>query len=95
MILKNILKDFRDYYQLKRHQENWIKIRGNNFTRAGNKFPVSCVKVGDYTYGILNIHYYNQPEEHLEIGRYCSIANNVHFFTGGGSHIQSYYVVSV
>lgn len=93
MILKNMLKEFRDYYQLKRHQEKWIKVRGNNFTRAGNRFPVSCVTVGDYTYGVLNIHYYNQPEEHLTIGRYCSIANNVDFFTGGGhafNHLTSY-----
>lgn len=92
-VLKSVLRDFRDYIRLKKHQENWLRKRGNNFTRAGNMFPLSCVTVGDYTYGTLNIHYYNQPEEHLSIGRYCSIANNVNFFTGGGhafSHITSY-----
>lgn len=83
MIVKDMLRDFRNYYRLKKHQEQWLKARGNNFTRAGNRFPISCVTVGDYTYGILNIHYYNKPEERLLIGRYCSIANNVHFFTGG------------
>ena len=93
MILKDMLKDLRQYYRKKKCQAEWLKIRGNNFTQMGNIVPFSCVNVGDYTYGTLNIYYYNQPEEYLEIGRYCSIANNVKFFTGGGhnfKHITSY-----
>ena len=93
MYIREILRDLRDYFRLKKHQDRWKRIRGNNLTKAGNIFPSQCVHVGDYTYGTLNIHYYNQPDEHLEIGKYCSIANNVHFFTGGEhafSHISSY-----
>lgn len=84
MLLKSILRDLRDYLNLKKFQEKWLKVRGNNKTRAGNIFPIDVVSVGDYTYGTLNIHYYRQPEEHLSIGSYCSIADDVHFFTGGG-----------
>lgn len=40
------------------------------------------VKVGDYTYGPLNIeHYY--PNTTLSIGKYCSIAKKVTFMLGG------------
>lgn len=88
MVIKNILRDLRDYIRLKTFQDKWIKVRGNNFTKAGCLFPEKVVDVGDYTYGILNVHYYNQPEEHLTIGKYCSIANNVQFFTGGGHSLQ-------
>lgn len=93
MILKSVLKDFRDYLNLKKFQEKWLKCRGNNRTKAGNIFPEDVVSVGDYTYGTLNIHYYKQPQEHLSIGRYCSIADDVHFFTGGGhsvSHLSTF-----
>jgi acetyltransferase-like isoleucine patch superfamily enzyme len=84
MIIKSYLKDCREHFRLYKHQQEWIKRRGNNFTRAANIFPISRVNVGDYTYGKLNIHCYNQPEEHLTIGAYCSIADNVHIFLGGG-----------
>lgn len=93
MIIKSVLRDIRDYLRLKSFQEHWLKVRGNNFTKAGCIFPTNIVSVGDYTYGTLNIHFYRQPEEYLKIGRFCSIANNVQIFTGGGhsfSHISSY-----
>lgn len=93
MLIKSILRDIREYLRLKRFQEKYLKLRGNNSTQAGNIFPMNKVSVGDYTYGTLFVHYYKQPEEYLRIGKYCSIANNVQFFTGGGhdfSHITSY-----
>lgn len=84
MILKSIMKDIIDYLILKNFQNKWLKIRGNNFTRVGNVFPVKAVSIDDFTYGTLNVYYYNHPEEKLTIGRFCSIANDVRFYTGGG-----------
>ena len=41
------------------------------------------VSVGRYTYGKLNIHSFLNENEYLRIGSFCSIADDVHFFTGG------------
>lgn len=65
--------------------------RENNFTRAGNIFPCFCVDIDDYMYGSLNVYFYNQPEEHISIGRYSSIANDVKFIWGyDSSHLTTY-----
>lgn len=50
MVIKNILRDLRDYIRLKTFQDKWIKVRGNNFTKAGCLFPEKVVDVGDYTF---------------------------------------------
>lgn len=45
------------------------------------------VKIGDWTYGLPAIHYrYGGPygQTHLTIGKFCSIAENVNIFLGGG-----------
>lgn len=92
-IIRSIARDIKYYLRLKKHQQTWLKVRGNNFTRAANIFPIDCVSVGDYSYGDLYIEYYNQPQEKITIGKYCCIAKNVKFFTGGGHnyrHITSY-----
>lgn len=65
---------------------SWRKKNRNNFTRPGNLFDVSKVTVGEGSYGLLNILSYGNPEEGLEIGRYCSIARNVTFLLGGEHH---------
>lgn len=82
-ILRLIYRDLRDYFKLKSFQTKWLKNRKDNFTKAGTIFPMDKVVVGKCTYGVLNVHYYNRPIEKLTIGSYCSIADNVHFFTGG------------
>ena len=48
--------------------------------------PLSVVSAGRYSYGTLHIHYYGNPQEHLELGSFCSIANDVHFILGGEHH---------
>jgi len=83
-IIKSILKDCRDYLKLIHFKEKWRKRNVNNFTRAGNIFPIEIVSVGNYSYGELNIHYYFNKDEQIQIGSFCSIANDTHFFTGGG-----------
>lgn len=82
-LIRSIARDIKYYLRLKQHQQAWLKIRGNNFTQAANIFPVACVSVGDYSYGDLYIEYYNQSQEKITIGKYCCIAKNVKFITGG------------
>ena len=89
MIIKALLKEFRDYIKLLQFAEQWKKLNQHNFTRAGNIFPRDKVKVGKYTYGPLYVHCYKQGDEHLTIGNYCCIADQVHFFTGGGHDFRN------
>ncbi len=83
MVIKAILREWRDHIRQLRFKEKWRKNNPNNATVAGTIFPLQSVTVGDHTYGTLNVHYYKQPEEHLAIGAYCSVADGVHFFLGG------------
>lgn len=89
MVIRLIFRDIKKYFKLKIFQNKWLKHRGDNYTQAGTVFPIDKVKIGKWSYGILNVHYYNQLYERLEIGKYCSIAENVHFFTGGEHDIKN------
>lgn len=89
MVIRLIFRDIKKYFKLKIFQNQWLKHRGDNYTQAGTVFPIDKVKIGKWSYGILNVHYYNQLYERLEIGKYCSIADNVHFFTGGEHDIKN------
>ena len=83
MVLKALLREWRDHIRLLKFKEKWRQANPGNSTKAGTVFPTDVVTVGDHTYGTLNVHYYKQPEEHLTIGSYCSVAEDVHFFLGG------------
>ena len=56
----------------------WRKRNLKNFTKVMNFFPIEDVKVGDYSYGELNIIKFNRKSK-LKIGCYCSIGQNVSF----------------
>lgn len=61
----------------------WKCENTHNKTVAGNIFPINRVKVGTGSYGVLNIHWFGTNEGFIQIGHYCSIAENVHFFLAG------------
>lgn len=61
----------------------WRKRNEHNSTTISEWCPIDKVKVGKYTYGHLNVHWYGTENERLEIGNYCSIAGEVHFIMGG------------
>ena len=83
MVIKKLLREFRDHIRLLKFQEEWRENNSHNSTEAGRLFPQTVVSVGEKTYGVLNVHYYKQPGEMLRIGKYCCIADDVHFFLGG------------
>jgi hypothetical protein len=64
-------------------KKEWRNSNLHNSTKAGCKFDMEKVQVGEGSYGFLNIHCWDNPKEHLKIGKYCSIADNVHFLLGG------------
>jgi acetyltransferase-like isoleucine patch superfamily enzyme len=65
-------------------EETWRKLNAHNHTRVGKDFfPIECVEVGRKTYGVLNVRGFGTKNEHLKIGNYVSISDNVYFLLGG------------
>lgn len=65
-------------------QAKWRTHNTHNRTTPDTLFNPKHVSVGKATYARLNVHSYGSENERLEIGNYCSIAENVHFILGGG-----------
>lgn len=57
----------------------WRTLNRNNSTVPINLFNPENVKVGQKTYGELNINLGTNPKRTIEIGSFCSIAPNVSF----------------
>lgn len=84
--IKIFLVMIRDYIRLKYSQVKWYLRNTNNKTRMGNYFPSELVSVGKWTYGKLVVHHFENEDEGLQIGNYCSIGPDVEFFLGGEHH---------
>ena len=67
-----------------------MKWRKNchNTTYAVNSFNPDCVTVGRYTYGGIDVLTYNN-ENTLQIGHFCSIAENVKFILSGDHNVNT------
>lgn len=61
----------------------WRIKNRNNSTRMNSDFRITSVDIGNKSYGPLNVFNYGSSEEHLFIGNYVSIADNVCFILGG------------
>lgn len=59
-------------------KRKWRRINKHNDTLPKNIFPISCVKVGAYSYGDLNVVTFSESSK-LTIGNFVSIAGNVTF----------------
>lgn len=88
-IIKILLKRIKSLIILELHRNKWRKLNSHNKTSLGNIFPFNLVKVGKYSYGILNIESYGNKNEGLEIGNYVSIAPNVIFLLGGNHYTKT------
>lgn len=64
-------------------QNEWRRRNAHNETYIGRQFDLNKVTVGKYTYGIINAWTWGKREEHLSIGHFCSIADDVVFLLGG------------
>lgn len=82
-MIKKICKDLKYYFKIVKMNDRWRKVNKHNFTTANTIFPIDIVSVGNFTYGKLNVHYFGGTNEKLQIGNFCSIADEVHFLTGG------------
>ena len=83
-----ILRSLKLQIKYRINQLKWLRTNKHNKTRMGNYFPVNVVKVGNWSYGKLVVHYFEGENEGLSIGNYVSIGPDVEFFLGGEHHPQ-------
>lgn len=74
-------------------RKQWLIDNAHNGTIILNPiFCPSCVHIGKGTYGAINVEMANR-DQHLYIGNYCSIANNVTFILSADhptNHISTF-----
>ncbi|MFA5747964.1 MAG: CatB-related O-acetyltransferase [Candidatus Absconditabacterales bacterium] len=67
-------------YRIKNHHNHTIpKYPASSI----DFFSLKNVKIGRYTYGVIDVEMRGHPGESLSIGDYCSIAHDVTFILGG------------
>lgn len=80
---KEIWIELKKYLDLMAFRKEWRARNCHNGTIAINKFDYDKVKVGKGTYGELTVIGFDNLNEKLLIGNYCSIAGGVVFLLGG------------
>lgn len=78
-----MLRSFKKYIKLLRFKKRFRDKNFHNYTKAEKIFDLDKVTIGKFTYGNLNISTFGHEKECLEIGNFCSIANNVQFMLSG------------
>lgn len=63
----------------KKHLRKWHQKNRHNHCEIQSYFNIDNVVIGKFSYGMINAHIYENTEEKLQIGNFCSIAENVHF----------------
>jgi virginiamycin A acetyltransferase len=86
-----IIRELYRTHQKNNFQKNWKRKNKHNFTSIGDRtFPIENVKVGHYSYGMLNVQsMYVQTTEKLTIGNFVSIAPGATFLLGMNHQINT------
>lgn len=82
------------YFRHKILAKKWRKNNSNNKTSLGEIIPLHentlrAISVGKETYGPINCYYWEDKNERLIIGNYCSIAAEVTFLLGGNHNYKN------
>lgn len=88
MIVGYIIRQLR----LVRAKKCWRQKNAHNQTRVNSIFDQSLVRVGNFTYGTINIVSTNNGSK-VTIGHFCSISDNVKFIINNDhptDHISTY-----
>jgi len=87
---KGLYRAFFDKIALEYKKSKWRNLNTHNQTSLGRDFDFRKIKVGNNSYGVLNVHDYGNSKEELIIGNYVSIANDVKFILGGNHQIATF-----
>lgn len=66
----------------------WKRKNSHNYTSISRANSFNYIEVGNYTYGMLNVHISNRKNK-LKIGHFCSIASNVYFLLSADHNIKT------
>ncbi|MFC4688703.1 CatB-related O-acetyltransferase [Epilithonimonas pallida] len=89
-IIKSVFKVFYNPVKYEIFKVRWKKANRHNYTYPVKTiFPLNKVSVGNYTYGPLEIYSWNNENEKIEIGSFCSIASDVKFLMGGNHDLYN------
>ena len=70
-------------------RKKWRKCNSHNLTTIDNLFDISRVVIGRNTYGKIHVSMFDEDKDVLlQIGNFCSIANNVHFICVGNHYLN-------
>lgn len=82
-MLRIIAGDIKRKFQLWLHIWQYRRNNKHNSTTPSNLFRIEKVKVGNHTYGFINVIDHSNSTSILHIGNFCSIAHDVKFALGG------------
>lgn len=86
-INRTVIGDLWYILKINKSKRRWRKKNEHNSTELCTLVDHSLVSVGNYTYGLLNVVTFSN-ENHLIIGNYCSIAENVTFLLDVEHHLN-------
>lgn len=93
MLIRNYFPAFviSVYRDIKRKniKKKWKRQNKYNSTNLISYTNIDRIKVGNYTYGDIDVLASNDTLSLLEIGHFCSIASNVKFFLSGNHKMNS------
>ena len=82
-MLNGLKNKFRLYFLRRR----WRKLNNSNKTTISHLFPINLAKIGNSSYGDINILTWNHVNQ-LKIGSFCSIAPEVTFILDAEHHLN-------
>ncbi|MGL5965329.1 MAG: hypothetical protein ACRCZ2_13185, partial [Fusobacteriaceae bacterium] len=85
-----VISKLKNKFQFIFMKKKWRNQNSKNKTCPVSYFPIELVKVGNYSYGALNIRYWGTEKEGLEIGNFVSIAEGVKFILGGNHEVNTF-----
>lgn len=84
-MIRTLMKPINNFF----YKRKWRKLNKHNHTFPGNfDMPMEKVAIGNYTYGRIDARFYEQKNEELIIGNFCSIADGTVFICGGNHNYK-------
>lgn len=77
------LSKIKNIIELYKQKKIWRELNAHNETTIRKITDINKIKVGNKSYGPLEVYTWGEKKEFLKIGDYVSIANDVKFILGG------------
>ena len=78
-----MLTKFKRWFKLQKNKRIWRMQNHHNLTYLGSYFDLTNIKVGNYTYGCVNVQTHDGVPSSLRIGNFCSLSRTCTFILGG------------